>query len=180
VRKTTAGGFIATLILCYLFWLLVTGELVSMIQGDTSWEILIAGAVVSVAVAAFSSRFLIHEKSFWLLGKIPQLLAYALWTFPIALIKANLDVAGRSLSPHIKVNPGFVKVPVGLKSDYGQAMLANSITLTPGTITTDIAEDEEGQTWYYIHWIDVTETEPEKAGEAIKGNLERGIQRIWQ
>ena len=37
-------------------------------------------------------------------------------------------------------------------------MLANSITLTPGTITMDI-DEREGQTWYYIHWIDVQETD---------------------
>ena len=42
----------------------------------------------------------------------------------------------------------IVKVPVGPESDYGQAMLANSITLTPGTITMDAAEDEEGRTWF--------------------------------
>ena len=180
MRKTKPGAFISTLILCYLFWLLITGELVSLFKGSISWQILIVGLAVSAGVALFSARFLIHEKPFWLLGKIPQLLAYCLWTFPIALIKANLDVAGRSLAPHIKIDPGFVKVPVGLKSDYGKAMLANSITLTPGTITTDIAEDEEGRTWFYIHWINVTETEPEKAGEAIKGSLERGVQRIWK
>ena len=58
-------------------------------------------------------------------------------------------------------------------------MLANSITLTPGTITMDIAE-QDGQDYYYIHWIDVTETDREKAGNVIKGRLENGIRRIWQ
>jgi multicomponent Na+:H+ antiporter subunit E len=77
------------------------------------------------------------------------------------------------------VNPGIVKVPVNLKGDYAQAMLANSITLTPGTITMDIAE-QGGQTYYYIHWIDVAETDREKAGKLIKGSLEKGIGRIWQ
>ena len=72
-----------------------------------------------------------------------------------------------------------MKVPVDLKGDYAQAMLANSITLTPGTITMDIAE-QEGQTYYYIHWIDVAETDREKAGEMIKGRLEKGVRRIWQ
>ena len=180
MRKTTAGGFISTLILCYLFWLLVTGQLVALFTGGTSYQVLIAGAIVSAAVAAFSSRFLIHEKAFWLVAKIPQLIVYALFTFPVALIKANLDVAFRSLSPRLKIKPGIVKVPVGPESDYGQAMLANSITLTPGTITMDAAEDEEGRTWFYIHWINVTETDPEKAGEAIKGSLERGVKRIWK
>ena len=43
----------------------------------------------------------------------------------------------------------------------------------------DIAE-QGGKTYYYIHWIDVAEADREKAGERIKGSLERGIGRIWQ
>ena len=76
------------------------------------------------------------------------------------------------------MNPGIVKVPVDLKGDYAEAMLANSITLTPGTITMDIAE-QDGKTYYYVHWIDVSETDREKAGEIIKGRLENAVRRIW-
>ena len=54
------------------------------------------------------------------------------------------------------------------------------VCVTPGTITLDIAEDKDGKTWYYIHWIDVVTAEPEKAGEIIKGRLERGIRRFWE
>mgnify|MGYP002870229369 CR=1 FL=1 len=66
-----------------------------------------------------------------------------------------------------------------LKSEGLRVLVANSITLTPGTITMDIAE-QDGKTYYYIHWIDVAETDREKAGEIIKGSLEKGIGRIWQ
>ena len=58
-------------------------------------------------------------------------------------------------------------------------MLANSITLTPGTITMDI-DERDGQCWYYIHWIDVQETDRVQAGEAIKGRMEKWLRRIWQ
>ena len=78
-----------------------------------------------------------------------------------------------------KVNPGIVKVPVNLGDGYPEAMLANSITLTPGTITLDITE-EEGQDYFYIHWIDVSETDRDKAGDMIKGTLEKWIRRIWK
>ena len=72
-----------------------------------------------------------------------------------------------------------MKVPVGLKSEYAQAMLADSITLTPGTITVDTVE-EDGKDYYYIHWIDVASEDPEEAGEAIKGTLEKWVRRIWE
>ena len=101
-------------------------------------------------------------------------------TFIAELVKANVDMAKRCFGGCRNINPGIVKIPVDLKSDYGQAALANAITMTPGTITLDIAEDKDGKTWYYIHWIDVATAEPEAAGEAIKGRLERGLRRVWQ
>ena len=141
---------------------------------------MIAGAVVSLAAALFASKFFIHENAFWLFkpAKLGALIVY-IFTFLRELVKANVDVAKRVFGGCKDVNPGIVKVPVDLKGDYAQAMLANSITLTPGTITLDIAE-QEGKTYYYIHWIDVAETDRDKAGELIKGSLEKGIGRIWQ
>lgn len=170
--KTKLPAVVSTFCLCFVFWLLLTWSF-------TAQE-LIAGAAVSLAVALFASRFFIHEDAFWLLNpaRLWALVSY-IGVFLTELVKANLDVAGRCFGGCKDVNPGIVKVPVDLKGDYAQAMLANSITLTPGTITLDIAE-QDGKTWYYIHWIDVKETDREKAGEVIKGRLEKGIGRIWQ
>ena len=94
-------------------------------------------------------------------------------------MKANVDVAKRCFTGCKNVNPGIVKIPVDLKSLYGQAALANAITLTPGTITMEITE-EEGQTYYYVHWIDAKLPGGKEAGEAIKGRLERGLRRVWE
>ena len=108
-----------------------------------------------------------------------SLLAY-IPVFVWELLKANWDVAKRCFGDcKKKVNPGIVKVPVNLGDGYPEAMLANSITLTPGTITLDITE-EEGQDYFYIHWIDVSETDRDKAGDMIKGTLEKWIRRIWK
>ena len=172
MRKTTFPAVLATFVVCFLFWLLL----------DFSFkpEELIAGAVVSLAVALFSARFFIHEKAGWLFNPLRFLKLLGFWcvTFPVELWKANVDMARRCFTGCTNINPGIVKVPVDLKSDYGQAALANAITLTPGTMTLDIAE-QEGQTYYYIHWIDVTAT-GEEAGEAIKGKLEKGLKGVWE
>lgn len=170
--KTKLPAVVSTFCLCFVFWLLLTWSFAA--------QEIIVGAVVSLAVALFVSRFFIHESAYWLLnpGRFGALVCY-IPVFLRELVKANLDVAGRCFGGCKDVNPGIVKVPVDLKSDYAQAMLANSITLTPGTITLDIAE-QGGKTYYYIHWIDVAETDREKAGELIKGSLEKGIGRIWQ
>ena len=170
--KTKFPAVISTFCLCFIIWVLLTWNF-------TAQE-MIAGAVVSLAAALFASKFFIHENAFWLFNpaKLGALIVYV-FTFLRELVKANVDVAKRVFGGCKDVSPGIVKVPVDLKGDYAQAMLANSITLTPGTITLDIAE-QEGKTYYYIHWIDVAETDREKAGELIKGSLEKGIGRIWQ
>ena len=171
--KTKFPAVAVTFLVCYAFWVLLTWSL-------TAQE-LIAGAVVCLAVALFSARFFVHEKAGWLLNpaKCFPMLGYWLFVFPVELVKANLDMAGRCFGGCKRIKPGIVKIPTDMKSDYGIAAVANSITLTPGTITMEVAE-QEGQNYLYVHWIDVAETDPEKAGEAIKGRLERGVRRIWQ
>ena len=173
MQKTRFPAVLATFFLCLGFWILLT------------WSFhpqeLAAGAVVSLAVALFSARFFIHEKAFWLLNPVKffSLLYYVIIIFPVELVKANVDMAKRCFGGCKNVNPGIVKVPVELQSEYGQSMLANSITLTPGTITMDIAE-EDGKTNYYIHWIDVTAPSGKEAGDAIKGKLEKGVGRVFK
>lgn len=173
MQKTTVPAVISTFIVSYAFWILLSWSF--------STQELAVGAVVSLAVALFSARFFIHEKAFWLFNPLRFFTAIFYWlgVFMVELVKANVDVAKRCFGGCKNVNPGIVKVPVNLRSDYTQAALANSITLTPGTITLDISE-EEGQTYYYIHWIDVTMPGGEEAGEAIKGTLEKWVGRIWQ
>ena len=172
MQKTTFPAVVTTFVVSFAFWVLLTWSF-------TAQE-LIVGAVVSLAVALFSARFFIHEKAFWLFNpaKFGALFAYV-FVFLGELIKANVDVAKRCFGGCTDVNPGIVKVPVDLEGDYARAMLANSITLTPGTITMDIAE-QDGKSYYYIHWIDVAETDREKAGEIIKGRMEKWVRRIWQ
>ena len=71
---------------------------------------------------------------------------YFLWQ----LLKANLDVAFRVLHPKLPIKPGIVRVKTKLKTPLGRLLLANSITLTPGTITVESDGDD-----FYIHWIRV-------------------------
>lgn len=171
-RKATFGAWFATFVLCYFFWILLTGSF--------TWQELVAGAVVSAGVALFSARWFVHESPGRFFGKrLFILIWYCVAIFPWELIKANCDMAKRALSPKLKINPGIIKVPVDVPTEYGKTMLANSITLTPGTITVDI-DEHEGQTWYYIHWIDVVETDRAAAGEIIKGRMEKWLRRIWQ
>jgi len=92
-------------------------------------------------------------------------------------LKANIDVALRVLNPKLPINPGIVKVKTTLKSDTGLTFLANSITLTPGTLCVDI-DAENGI--LYIHWIDVKTQDTDKATELIVTNFEKILKNIFE
>lgn len=92
-------------------------------------------------------------------------------------IKANIDVAYRVAHPDLPINPGIVKVKTTLKSDTGLTFLANTITLTPGTMSVDI-DEENG--FLYIHWIDVKDKDTQKATEIIVKMFEDVLRRIFE
>ncbi|MBR4165308.1 MAG: Na+/H+ antiporter subunit E [Lachnospiraceae bacterium] len=86
------------------------------------------------------------------------------------------------LGPNARhMKSGIIRIPAAenIKNPYALFMVSSSITLTPGTITLDVAEDRTGRKYYYVHWIDVRETDREKAGDIIKGRMEKWIGRIW-
>lgn len=96
------------------------------------------------------------------------------WVFLYELMKSNLDVALRVISPTLKINPGIVKVKTRLKSKMGRLLLANSITLTPGTLTVEIVEDT-----LFIHWIDVSSTDVKVASREIVEGFEKYLEVIY-
>jgi multicomponent Na+:H+ antiporter subunit E len=171
------SGIFSTFIFCFLLWVLYTG---AYSFNEFAAEELIGGAVVSLLVAYFSAPFFIREDAFWLLN--PKRLGSIIVFIPIyawELWKANWDVAKRALSPKLSINPGIVKIETDIKSDYGLAMLSNCITLTPGTITMDIIE-ENNKCYMYIHWIDVATKDIKEASDTIKGTFEPWVRRIFK
>ena len=136
-------AFIATTIFCFILWLLFT------FNGDI-WGIdeIIAGIILSLIAGVASAKIFI--KDYKLANPVRWLfiLAY-LPRFFYEMAKANFDVAYRVITGKIK--PGIVKISPNLKSDISITILANSITLTPGTLSVDV-DDEKN---LYVHWINV-------------------------
>jgi multicomponent Na+:H+ antiporter subunit E len=97
-----------------------------------------------------------------------------LFVFIIELIKANIDVTRRVLTPSLPINPGIVKVKTKLKSKMARLILADSITLTPGTFTLQV----EGDT-FYIHWINVDVDDVEKATEELVRKFEKNLEVLY-
>lgn len=107
----------------------------------------------------------------------PKRIAYALAYIPyltLAILKANFDVARRIVSPTIPINPGIVRVRTKLTSPTGRTLLANSITLTPGTLSVEIRDE-----YLFIHWIDVTDMDEEGATREIVAGFEKYLEVIF-
>lgn len=91
----------------------------------------------------------------------------------IEIVKANIDVVKIVLSPKLKMTPGIIAYKMEVKTDAGITLLANSITLTPGTLSVDISEDKK---ILYIHALHMEDAR--KLEESIRGSLERYTKEI--
>jgi len=149
-----------------LIWVIANGTL--------AYDTLIAGIVISAAIAlAFASFARVYSVIRW----SPKVLFYYLvylGVFFIELTKANLNVMRLVFSPRIDIEPGIVEIKTRLKSPIGRLALANSITLTPGTLVVDIKDDS-----LFIHWINVSATDPVAATEEISARFEKLLKVIY-
>lgn len=150
--------FLLTAIFALAVWLVLTAG-----TGDIGlWSAseLVAGVAFSLVTAGITRNFLCRSRSYRMANPARWLLIglYILGPFFLEVTKANLDVAYRVITG--KIRPGIIRVSSDLKTDFGIFMLANSITLTPGTITVDIDEASHD---LYIHKINLSPGEEEKA-----------------
>ncbi|MGY4707364.1 Na+/H+ antiporter subunit E [Candidatus Bipolaricaulota sp. J31] len=125
--------------------------------GLWSLEELIAGAVIAVLGAVPLAEVVWKRGDARLLQPHRWILFifYLIGPFFFSMARANFDVAYRVITGRIK--PGIVRFQPHLKTDFGRTLLANSITLTPGTLTVDV-DDETGE--FYVHWIYVRNPDP--------------------
>jgi len=121
-------------------------------NGNVTLEILIFGVVIAAVMLLFMCKFMdyslkkelnVYKKSIWFLAYVVLLIR--------EIIKANLAIIPRILTVEEEMDPIIVKFRTSLKSDFTKMLLANSITLTPGTITVALEDDE-----YTIHCLDTS------------------------
>jgi multicomponent Na+:H+ antiporter subunit E len=92
------------------------------------------------------------------------------------VIRANIDVAYRVLHPSMPIRPGIVRVSTTMRTASARTLLANCITLTPGTLTMDLSEDGT----FYIHWINIPTVDREAAAKRLVERLEWFIRKILE
>jgi len=89
------------------------------------------------------------------------------------MIIANIQIAYIIISPAMNIRPGFIEYPLDIRNDGAIVLLANMISLTPGTLSVDISPDRK---YIYVHAM-VMET-PDKLKAQIKQTFERRIQKM--
>jgi multicomponent Na+:H+ antiporter subunit E len=141
-------SFLVTAGVAYLTYLLLTigsGHLLLW----SSHQLVIGAVFAAVVGLLLKDRF--AGRDLRMLNPV-RWLTFLVYLFPFAwaLAKANIDVAYRVITG--RINPAIVKIRPNLNTDLALTVLANSITLTPGTLTVEIDDDSND---LYVHWINV-------------------------
>ncbi|MDY5869867.1 MAG: Na+/H+ antiporter subunit E [Suilimivivens sp.] len=126
----------------FLIWIIFNGQF--------TFEIAAFGVVIAGLMYLFICKFLnYHPKTDLLLCKKFFLVLQYVFVLITEIIKANFAVIRMIMSSRYEIEPAIVRFKTDLKTTPARVLLANSITLTPGTITVSLEEDE-----YVVHCLD--------------------------
>ncbi len=160
------GAFLPPFLGLYILWIIFVGSF--------DVQELIAGAVVAAFAAVLSSRVL--EQADLKLPSPARLGRAVLFlgVLAVEIVRANLDMARIVSAPRIAIKPGIVKVRTTLKSPLARLILANSITLTPGTLSVDVKGED-----LFVHWVNVEADDHEAATRKIVAGFEKHLEVIF-
>lgn len=154
-------NFFITFFILFTFWVMLSAHFDAFHLG--------AGVVCSGIVA-----YATHDLLFWNGNRVTRMYGirfgvYLVWLL-YQIVIANIDVAYRALHPKMPIDPQVVTFKSHLRSDLSKTTLANSITLTPGTITLDIRDGV-----YYVHAI-----AGKPADDLLEGAMERKVAHVFK
>ena len=132
---------------------------------------LLLGAILALALPLFTVRFWPDRPR---LRKPLMLLRYIAVLF-WDIILANLTVSRLILGPTARLRPAFIRLPLELRNEFAIVVLANTVSLTPGTVSSDLSPDRRT---LLIHALD--EKDPAQAIARIKQRYEKPLQEIFE
>jgi len=147
----------------FVFWIVISGSL--EVAG------LATGLVLSVLIATITSRVLWTEQDAPLLTGRQVLRFFTYTGFLIKeIVSANIYVAEKVLDPRLPIDPVIVQHTTALKRPVSHTALANSITLTPGTLTVDLDDST-----YHVHCLG-----REFAEDIASRTLDHKVARVFE
>lgn len=144
-----------------VFWLLLSGHFTPLL--------LVLGLASVVLVVWFVQRMDAVDHEPIQLHPSPRLLGYLAWLL-WSVVKANIDVARRVWDPQLPVHPVWARLDTRVKTPVEITLYANSITLTPGTLTTDVRDD-----YFLIHALSQDGVDDLRDGEMERRILRLGL-----
>ena len=137
-----------------------------LLSGHTSPLLLSLGLLSVAAVVACTVRLELLDDEGVPVHLLPGLIRYVPWLIG-QVIRSNLDVARRIVSPELPIHPSVIKVDATHHTEVGRVTYANSITLTPGTISLDVSAET----------IEVHALTEDAANDLMSGEMARQVQR---
>lgn len=133
IAKDGKAPIVGVFVLLFAFWMILTGSLHP--------ENIIGGVLASGLVVFLSKDLLLRkvERPAITSSTLVQGVIYIV-NLVVAIIIANIDIAIRVLSPSMPISPGVIKFNSAVEKDMTRVLFANSITLTPGTLTLDVGD----------------------------------------
>ncbi len=160
------GGLIVLAALLALVWIFLNSTI--------AIELVLTGILISSGLAYAFTR----ETGVWqdVAMSPARLYHFIIYTgrFLVELTRANVNMLRYVYAPHIKINPGIVKINTRLKTPVGRLALANSIALTPGSLVIDIDGDS-----LFVHCLDLQTIDTDQATRLIAGPFEEQLEKTF-
>lgn len=150
-----------------ILWVLALAIAWTAMVGELSVFTLGVGAILGFIVLMMRRQ--IENRVLIRIWRIVLYFLYFLWKFLLSVIRVSMDI----LTPNESLRTGVVAIPLDVKGDFGITLLANSLTLTPGSVTMDISDD---RTVLYLHTMHLTTVE--EVRRDVKEGFERRIIEI--
>ncbi len=137
--------------------------------GSFDWWTLASGFLLGFGALHIVYRKHSNVRYFQKPRKVVAFVLYYLWELACSNFTVALDI----LTPTHRMRPGIIAIPLDAKTDFEITLLANLITMTPGTLSLDVSEDRKT---LYVHAMYITN--PEEIRQSIKSQMERRVLEV--
>jgi multicomponent Na+:H+ antiporter subunit E len=162
-------NYIVVVIIFATVWCALNGEFSVALY---LWGLIFGSAALWLVESRAVTSPSAHGKGWKWIMKPWTALKFGSWFLKEVLV-ANLQVVSHALSPKLTIQPAVIAIPLDVKTDIEIALLANLITLTPGTLSIDVSFD---RSTLYIHVMNAKDLESVRKN--IKNNFERRVMEL--
>jgi multicomponent Na+:H+ antiporter subunit E len=151
-KKTRFQNFVGSAVILFVFWMLLSGQF-------DAFHLTLGAVCCTIVAYLFHDLLFTNVRVGDMRVVAARFIAYIPWLIQ-QIVLANIHVAYVVLSPRMPIDPQIVTFKTKLETDISCVTLANSITLTPGTITMDIRDGV-----FYVHALDQKVADDLNAGD---------------